>query len=519
MIINIINNNNIYLLENFLKNKLPIQFRYFEKRSIDNIKNHILTIVGSIDNIPISYCHIDNEQDTNWIGICVLEEYQNKGYGKHLFTYLIDYIKTNNIQNVKLSVDIDNWIALKIYIKHGFKIISINDTYYILKLIKSPLLEVSLGEAIDKLTILDIKKQKIHDERLAFVEKEYNILYQELQHYILKHKYYYDILLDINKTIWEKQDVFRYNNQNNNQLCIQIIDENDRRFRVKKKINNLCNSELKEQKGYQHKKAFVLSHLGLGDNINCIGAVRFLSTLYDEVYVVCKNKNRKNIEMFYSDDPDIKIISVENDNCISPKLGFNYQEFVKITENMDLYLSGTHLYYKNHSGFNNLPFNFYTDFGINHNIFWKYFHINIPHKSHELYNIVKDYNILFIHNTCSSGIVYDIDQIINIDKNDYLIINPNINIYNINDPKYSIANIFVNQLLTHYVDTIINSKYIILSDSSIFCLSLQLPIKTDNCYYVSRDNRNYEHLYFKENGFSDIYNIKKFKKVIINNIY
>lgn len=522
MKINIINNNNKNLLKSFLNYNIPVHFRYFQNRSIDIIQNHILTIVGTINkddkDIPISYCHIDNDIDTNWLGICVLEEYQNQGYGKELFTYLINYIKTNNIENVKLTVDIDNWIALKMYIKNDFKIINVNEKFYTLKMIRSPLLEVSLGEAIDKLTILDIKKQKIHDERLKFVEKEYNILFQELQDYIIKHKFYYDILIDINKNIWEKQDDFRYSldNQERNKLCIEIIDENDRRFRIKKKINNLCNSELKEQKGYEQKKAFVLSHLGLGDNITSISAVRYLSTQYDEVYVVCKNKNKKNVEMFYNDDPDIKIISVENDNHISPKLGFNYQEFLKITNGMDLYLSGAHLFYKQQSGYDNLPFNFYKDFGLDNNIFWKYFHINIPNKSEELYNIVKANNILFIHNTCSTGIVFEIDKIINllnIDKDKYLIINPNKNVYEINDNKYTLANYFVNEPLNHYVNTIINSDYIIVSDSSIFCLALQLPILSTNCYCVSRDNRNYDYLYFKENGFSNEYKIKKFKMI------
>ena len=46
-----------------------------------------------------------------------------------------------------------------------------------------------------------------------------------------------------------------------------------------------------EQKGYKLKKAFVLTHLGLGDNINSIGMVTYLSTCYDEVVVVCKEHN------------------------------------------------------------------------------------------------------------------------------------------------------------------------------------------------------------------------------------
>ena len=44
-------------------------------------------------------------------------------------------------------------------------------------------LPVSLGEALDKLSILDIKLDKIKDERKKDVEKEYNILYENLKIY------------------------------------------------------------------------------------------------------------------------------------------------------------------------------------------------------------------------------------------------------------------------------------------------------------------------------------------------
>lgn len=138
------------------------------------------------------------------------------------------------------------------------------------------------------------------------------------------------------------QDEFRYNNCNKVDLCFKIIEDNDRRFRVKKKINDLTNSSLKEQKGYKPKKAFVLTHLGLGDNITAIGMVRYLSTCYDEVVVVCKNRNKKNMELFYQDDDSIKIYNIENDKNISPRYGFNINKFKQITKGYSLYLCGNH---------------------------------------------------------------------------------------------------------------------------------------------------------------------------------
>lgn len=524
MEIHIINYTNTKLLELFLSSNIPKQFRYFNNRTLDVIKNHKLTLLGTVminnKEIPISYCHIDNKNNINWIGICVLEEYQNQGYGKQLFTYIMNYINTKNIENVKLTVDIDNWKALNMYLKNGFNIINITSKYYELKLIKSPLLEVSLGEAIDKLTILDIKKKKIKDDRTIFVEKEYNILFKELENYIINNKYYYNILLDINKKIWEMQDDFRYSHNNTkNELCLKIIDENDRRFRVKKKINNLYNSELKEQKGYKPKKAFVLTHLGLGDNITSIGAVRYLSTQYDEVYVVCKNKYKQNVEMFYSDDKDIKIVSVESDKYISPNFGFNKEKFNGLIKNMDLYLCGCHLLNKKKHPTSIIPFNFYYDLNLNPEIFWKYFHINNCDESKKLYNIIKDYKIVFIHNKASTGIAFNENTIIKklgIEfKENTIIINPDKNMYDKTHKFYNIAEQFILQPLLYYIDTIINSKYVILTDSCFFCLSINLPIKTKNCYYISRNKHNYEYLYDKKFGYNTYCENKIFSQLII----
>ena len=62
------------------------------------------------------------------------------------------------------------------------------------------------------------------------------------------------------------QDDFRDKKGDITALCMKIIEENDRRFRVKKKINDLVNSSLKEQKGYARTKALILTHFGNGDH-------------------------------------------------------------------------------------------------------------------------------------------------------------------------------------------------------------------------------------------------------------
>ena len=368
-------------------------------------------------------------------------------------------------------------------------------------------LPVSFGEALDKLTILDIKKKKITDNRLKDVEKEYNILYEKLKKYINKYNFYYTVLKQINLDIWEMQDDFRYNDGNKSELCIKIIEENDRRFRVKKKINDITNSELKEQKGYKLKKAFVLTHLGLGDNITAIGMVRYLSTCYDEVLVVCWERNKENVKLFYQDDSSIKLYDIQNGphglNKICTKHGCPLDKFNNITKGYDLYLVGIHsLTHKFHN--TEIPLSFYKTVDIDPSYFWKFFYIPTTQYANELFSKLEHLEYVFIHNMASNGKafnLYDITKTLQINKKRYFFINPNINHYEKTNPLYELANNFIGHRLIHYTEIIKNANYNIMTDSSFFCMALNLEIEGDKNYYFSRDNRNYDILYSKKYKF------------------
>jgi ribosomal protein S18 acetylase RimI-like enzyme len=128
--INIITESNIELLETFISNKMPNTFRYFNKRNIKVINHHIITLVLTINNNVAGYAHLDKEDDKIWFGICILEEYQGKGYGKILMNYIMDNCK---YPEIFLSVDKNNDLAFNLYIKYGFMIETIHDNYYIMR--------------------------------------------------------------------------------------------------------------------------------------------------------------------------------------------------------------------------------------------------------------------------------------------------------------------------------------------------------------------------------------------------
>ena len=114
-------------------------------------------------------------------------------------------------------------------------------------------LPVSLGEAIDKLTILDIKYDKIKDNRRNEVKIEFDMLYEKLKDLVEKYNMYYQIMKQNNLDIWNMMDIIKDSNLSNEEYlikCKECIEANDIRFRIKNKINFTSNSVLKEQKGY-----------------------------------------------------------------------------------------------------------------------------------------------------------------------------------------------------------------------------------------------------------------------------
>ena len=139
-----IKENNIDLLDNFIidinKNNNNTKFRYYNNRDSSIIQNHIITVLlFDSYNVCVGYAHIDydneNYKDTYWFGIYLEEEYRNKKNGDILLKYLLSHNKLFNIDEIKLTVDIDNLNAIKLYTNNGFNIVNTNNlnTYYLMK--------------------------------------------------------------------------------------------------------------------------------------------------------------------------------------------------------------------------------------------------------------------------------------------------------------------------------------------------------------------------------------------------
>jgi hypothetical protein len=117
-------------------------------------------------------------------------------------------------------------------------------------------IEVSSGEAFDKLTILEIKSNRIQSqEKREAVEKEILALSEVIR---IKERYpfEYAFLMFVNEEIWDLTEIFCSSRV---EVSLRVFDLNQKRFRVKRLINNLESSNVKEQKSTGEKHCVIVA--------------------------------------------------------------------------------------------------------------------------------------------------------------------------------------------------------------------------------------------------------------------
>ena len=122
------------------------------------------------------------------------------------------------------------------------------------------LVEVSVGELLDKISILEIKKEKIKDlEKLKFINDEYNVLKDQLNKNVKsdeKLSELFNSLKEINSKLWVIEDNKRLCEKNSEfgekfiKLSRDVHFLNDDRAKLKLEVNNHTGSKIKEIKEY-----------------------------------------------------------------------------------------------------------------------------------------------------------------------------------------------------------------------------------------------------------------------------
>ena len=122
------------------------------------------------------------------------------------------------------------------------------------------LVEVSVGELLDKLSILEIKQEKIKDsEKLKYINDEYAVLKEQLKENVHSDNTLdklFNSLKEINSKLWHIEDDKRMCEKNSDfgekfiKLSRDVHFLNDDRAKIKLQINNHTGSKIKEIKEY-----------------------------------------------------------------------------------------------------------------------------------------------------------------------------------------------------------------------------------------------------------------------------
>ena len=125
---------------------------------------------------------------------------------------------------------------------------------------KKILSEISAGELLDKISILEIKLDKIKDpNKHEQIKKEYNLLKEVMNLNIEindKIKKFFDGLKVVNLTLWNIEDKIRICEKNKDfknefiSLSRSVYSNNDKRAKIKSDINELLGSNIREIKQY-----------------------------------------------------------------------------------------------------------------------------------------------------------------------------------------------------------------------------------------------------------------------------
>ena len=117
---------------------------------------------------------------------------------------------------------------------------------------------ISLGELIDKITILQIKTQHLQETALKHVTTELNALERTLNNLNLSiNPKLIQQLKEVNQDLWNIEDDIREKERQQNfddsfiQLARSVYKQNDRRSAIKKEINTTYSSAFTEEKSYK----------------------------------------------------------------------------------------------------------------------------------------------------------------------------------------------------------------------------------------------------------------------------
>ena len=214
-----------------------------------------------------------------------------------------------------------------------------------------------------------------------------------------------------------------------------------------------------------HDKAFVYTHLGLGDMILMNGAIRFLRERYSKVYVVCKATYKDTVRSMYEDDPAILIVVVTGDEDLHP---WQEKSQYLLKKGFDVFGCGW-FSMKSQKAIYDFPNSFYDDMDIPRSVRQTHYKIPRTEASDNLYEMFASCPYLIVHQEASTHTLPIIERI-RATGDTRLIINLSKTALELD----GVVNIY--RPLIDYARLIEGAEEIHLVDSSLFCFAMSLNL-------------------------------------------
>ena len=186
----------------------------------------------------------------------------------------------------------------------------------------------SHGEALDKLTILEIKQQRVLDpESARHISKERQLLGDICKDILSSSSHdvvsTYDRLKCINQQLWDIEDQVRELEAANEfgdpfmRAARMVYTLNDRRAALKKELNVVTNSGLMEVKSHDiggEMPLLILPHLGMGDLIVCAGLVNNICTsrASSNIIIPCKQIYYQSTSQLFSHNKNLRVLPISD---------------------------------------------------------------------------------------------------------------------------------------------------------------------------------------------------------------
>lgn len=191
--------------------------------------------------------------------------------------------------------------------------------------------EVSIGELLDKFSILEIKSDEIQDPvKQLQIKTELRIISPKVEHYIGERgqvEYEYKILKFLNKSIWKLND----------QVCNlksfdgkNIMELNNARFRTKARINERSESNIREVKSYDESCVYVNTRSIIGSEFAfAYKFAKWKLLFYDVVYIIVDHDQMQYMRLCFGCDERYNIHFVSRYPEGANIIDMNYDEIPK----------------------------------------------------------------------------------------------------------------------------------------------------------------------------------------------